>query len=290
MGWQITVETEDLGVLAEHLQRASRGGYPRYQEGMRTALDHVRTTWISMASSGEVGFRCRSSAHGYLGALAAEQAIEYPRAGSMFVGAVRPDVPYADVVDFGAPPRDMKPDLLAGRKTRISKKGEPYIIIPFRHGIPGTTTMPAMPVTVYRQAQRLAFSPTVGTYGALNIHGQMIRRKVTAWGAGHGGEMGPARLGASAYGQRTKLTPRLLGLPPYTWKTGLYAGMVRVGRPGHAGYLTFRAVSEKSDPSSWIHPGIRPSHISQRVAEKARPEVVRILSEALLADIEEGAG
>ena len=169
---------------------------------------------------------------------------QYPVEGDPFRGQVFSTAPYAAALEYGTSARDMKPSLLASPKAKTSKSGGRYLIIPFRHGVPGSQGLPAMPQSIYAQARKLEH------YGASKAH-----------------------LGPSPWGQRTQLPVGQTRLPsgllvggqpgPYTWKTGLYSGMVRAGTPRHSQYITFRVVSSHSDPASWWYPGFSARHIRQ---------------------------
>ncbi len=158
---------------------------------------------------------------------------QYPVGDDPFKGQVFSTAPYAAALEYGTGERDLKTSLLGSPKAKTSKTGSRYIIIPFRHGVPGSQGLPAMPQAIYAEAKRLSH------YGTSKAH-----------------------LGPSPWGQRTKLP--VGAMPgPYTWKTGLYSGMVKAGTPKHSQYITFRVVSSRSDPSSWWYPGFSARHIRQ---------------------------
>lgn len=56
----------------------------------------------------------------------------------------------------------------------------------------------------------------------------------------------------------------------YQHKTPIYKGLQKVGN----GYMTFRVVSQKSDPSSWIHPGFQPANILDKAVESVNFESI----------------
>ena len=159
---------------------------------------------------------------------------EWPVADDPFKGRVFSIAPYAAALEYGTAARDMKPALLASAKARVTAKGVRYITIPFRHGTPGASSMPAMPQDIYEAVRSL------GRYA--DTHQRLSGNRLV------GG------LPASAHGWRSKLpTGGMSG--HYTWRSGPYAGMVKGGMKGHTQYVTFRRVSDNSDPSSWWYPG-----------------------------------
>lgn len=177
----------------------------------------------------------------------------------------------AEMIEKGYGPYDMKPKLLQSPKAKISAQGKRYITIPLRHNVPGAgATGAPMPQNIYNQASKLDFSMITGR----NPWG----RFTYIWGG---------RLGESDQGKQIK--PKVGGMTaPYEWKTGPYSGMVRMrdnatGRSG--GYLTFRRISENSDPNSWWHPGVRPKPVTQAVIEAAEPHVLRMLRTGAALDL-----
>jgi hypothetical protein len=169
-------------------------------------------------------------------------------------------------LENGKGPWDMKPMLLNGPKARISKKGVRYNIIPFRHGT-NTSNMPnsnapPMPKGIYQQARELKASVMSGNkmkwVGKLPATGK----------PGHNPTTG------------------------YEHKHDIYEGMVRIEKPygktTQSKYMTFRIVSEKSDPKSWWHPGYQAHHIAKGVSDYCRPainEMLQAAAERDLADI-----
>ena len=177
-------------------------------------------------------------------------------------------------IENGKGPYDMKPGLLAGPNAKTGKGGNRYNTVPFRHGTPGSTgkrvgaPMPQTHTTpkgraasfIYTAAKRL--SPSIET-GAGK----------TAWG-GRTGDFG-------GYGIRTQL-PVAGGRPgAYTWKTSPYDSMVKIAKTYKSAtqnqYVTFRRVSDKSDPNSWWHPGIQARHFATKVANYIRGQIERLL-------------
>ncbi len=131
-------------------------------------------------------------------------------------------------VEQDRPPYDMKPGLLAGPRHRVTKKGRPYTIVPFHHKASD------LPDVVAEMASTLTLSRIVGQME----DERGVMRNVYQWGT-NAGEWGDL-------GRRSQL------LTKYTWKSSPYSRMYQF--PGSQ-LLTFRTVSENSDPNSWWHPG-----------------------------------
>lgn len=194
-----------------------------------------------------------------------------------------------NAVENGWAGGDMKQALLSGRNAKMTKDGHRYAIIPFRHGTPGTSgaNFPAMGA---------AFGPKGQMSRAAQFPGASSDRA--------------KRIGRAVYNAARKLEPttghpstgtqwggRLpAGLAPKLsahHKTDIYAGMVKERKvyqfAEQSMYTTFRVVSDKSDPSSWIHPGIEPRQFFHEAAERIPALAKRIIEDALTAFSGRGA-
>lgn len=168
----------------------------------------------------------------------------------------------AEQLENGSGPWDMKPMLLNGPKARVGKNGK-YNIIPFRHGTGGNSdsNYKTMPTQVYKQARELKASVRAGN--AMKYGG---------------------RLPAQGKPGKNPTTG-------YQHKNEKHEGMVRVEKTYKAAkqsqYMTFRVVSERSDPNSWIHPGYEAHHIAKSVADFCRPAVEDMIRHGAEADIQQ---
>jgi hypothetical protein len=240
-------------------------------EAVRDSMNIVQRTWIQYASGVNVTysggtFRINSVSGAYLRSL--EDGIRFIDDLS---GEVFSNSPYGHWIESGTQPRDMKEKLLSSPKAKTGKDGKRYITVAFRHGAPGTTTMPAMPQSVYKDAKQLGYSRRGNGLGSTKHE----------WGG---------RLGANATGQRSHIPPHpggsgADGAKGYTWKSGLYTGMVKVGQANHSQYMTFRRVSDNSDPRSWMFPGTKPKPIREAVAENTREEVLQLIRRGFEMDL-----
>jgi len=169
-------------------------------------------------------------------------------------------------LENGKGPWDMKPMLLGGKKSKISKNGVRYNIIPFRHGTSANyapnSNFNTMPKDIYRQARELKAS--------VKQNGKM------AWGGrltGTEKQYGPGK-------NPTTGQPHV---------NGKYEGMVKISKDYAAvtqsKYLTFRVVTDNSPAGSWWHPGYEPHHIAAGVAKYCRPGIEELIREAALADL-----
>lgn len=172
----------------------------------------------------------------------------------------------AEQLENGTGPFDMKPMLLNGPKSRMGKNGR-YNIIPFRHGTSNAhapnNNFKTMPTDIYRAARQLKASVRQGNK--------------TAWGSKLNGTEG-------------KYAPGNNPTSGYQHKNGRYEGMARMektyAKATQNKYLTFRVVSDKSDPGSWIHPGYQPHNIARGVEAFCRPAVEQMIGEAAALDLQ----
>ena len=119
---------------------------------------------------------------------AAQEAFEYPSGNyvdSVVVTQLGPttyevicSAPYASALDTGFSEFDMKSKIRTG-KHKFTKSGSAYRIVPFRHGTPGTVTMPPMPKVVFNAVKNneeipLEFAGLMGQNDLSNYQG-MVR-------------------------------------------------------------------------------------------------------------------
>lgn len=266
----IAADLPNLDKVLKRVERAQGGELPYTRQAVRAATtDLIQRTWIAYASGVTVSysggtFRINVVTGEYVRSI--QEGLRFP---DDLTGEVFTTSPHGAVIENGQPPRDMKPDLLASPKAKTGKSGAKYITVPYRHGTPGTVGLPSMPPSVYQLASQLRFSRQNG-----RLLSTPWDRKTYSWGD---------RLGASLEGQRTHTQPHPGA--GYTWKTGQYSGMVKVGTKGHTQYLTFRRLSEKSDPRAWMHPGVRPKPIREAVVENTREDVLQLIRRGFDMDL-----
>lgn len=180
---------------------------------------------------------------------------------------------YAKAIEEGAPEWDMKKVLQTAPKARMSKNWQRHLIIPFRHGVVGTTRLAAMPKVVYSVAKQMAHSRALGS--------PTTRMSATGWTVPKFTYQWQGRLGS-------KKAMLASGLSEANARR--YAGMVRMGKGGQTTYLTFRVMSENSAPGSWMRPAqpaLAPLDTALNVAwTKARSDLER----ALEADLRDALG
>lgn len=270
----ISAELPNLDTIISNLESAGSSGQklPFTKEAIRAAtVDVIQRTWIQYASGAYVtysggSFRINVVTGEYVRSI--QDGVRFP---NDLTGEVFTTSPHGESIEKGQRPRDMKQALLSSPKAKKGKNGSRYITIPFRHGTPGATTIPAMPRAVYNAARRLGYTR--------REQGLTGDARVYVWGGRY--NQGVER--DAQYGMRTHI-----GAHPgagYQHKSGIYEGMVRMGRPGHSQYMTFRRVSDKSDPRSWMHPGTPPRPIREAVVENTKEEVLQLIRRGFELDL-----
>jgi hypothetical protein len=213
--------------------------------------------------------------------------------------------PWTDWIEKGHGEIDLKPGLLSGPKARMGKKG-PYTIVSFRQGVPTSIkSNNPMPQDTYKhminmtgainKAYQSGQSAQPGTSRVTSNTGG---KRKTTWGyrlpAEQGGEPQAKTIKESGFGKQITFngeTFRLAGRTPgeYTHKTGKQTGMVRMdtsaGRGKTSEYRTFRVVSMRSDPRSWIVPAADPLPIRDKVIQAVAPKAQDIIRAMLEEDL-----
>lgn len=172
-----------------------------------------------------------------------------------FQGAVElvNDVP--NMIESGKPPFDMKPFLLNGKKSKTNKSGGKYNIVPFSIGTPEaleenfSTIMPQPVYDVILQKPQ-----DVPTVGGMRSKGLTKDELPEAYRA-------PI--------SKMVFDPRSEKFEKYTHKNSIYEGITRIKSniTNQNSYVSWRVVSEKSDPLAWIHPGFTAMNLAEKALE-----------------------
>lgn len=230
---------------------AGRPVFPTLQWAVQRIAEAAHTRWLSYATGrplpGGATIGGRSGA--YAQSIQLRQLA--PLRWQMFS-----DAPYAAAIEYGTPATDLKRALLRSAKVRRvagrgPHRGQRYLIIPFRHGTPGTVTFGSNVMTndQHALARELAPSRAIGATRrpSGNFPGQTVHQAVYQWG-----ERLPE-------GLAPKRHPR--------HATDPLAGMVKFqsARGGNKDtqYLTFRVMGEWSP--GWLRPA-QPGKFPARTA------------------------
>jgi hypothetical protein len=176
--------------------------------------------------------------------------------------------PYMKRIVEGTDPYDMKEDYPYGRKSRVSAKGIPYLIIPFRWGTPNKKGgkrahfANVIPTSLFKEVKAFDMSERkiedgkAVTHNEENYAGNPIERSEYNWG------------------------DRLEGVG------GNEEGMVRMNDDdGGSTYFTFRVISAISPGASWIRKAVPPVDIEGSLEKAVRPIVEDMVAAGLKADM-----
>ena len=240
------------GMLFEHLHNA-----------VQLAGNRIRDIWLSLASGSALDRMTGS----YVNHLKSDGAIQYPLDGNEFAVGVFNNAKHAAPIEYGFATFSLPQRIRWGQtsKSRMSKAGRWYIVIPLMHrayaskakakrdGLTPATMKRMMPRNVHQAAKQLAFYRT----------------------RAQGGPSGPGPRRLS--GRESPGALHMPGLHPH------HEGLVKSGSPGHENYTTFRVLTQ--DSKGWIIPGRPGKHLAAQAAEQARPDVLRMLGEAVKRDV-----
>lgn len=192
-----------------------------------------------------------------------------------FSAEVSSDYKYAQEIDTGRPARDLKRMLDTSLKVRKTKDGRRFLIIPFRHSVPGANaTGPSMPTAVYDLARQLAPSRVTGQGRRVSGTGAMdikTRKPITvasrkyAWG---GSLPAPANM------------PKLQRRSQFE---GMYKFDTSSGKQKSSAYLTFRIMMEGSP--GWVVPAKPGLYLVKGVTDRLQPLAERAFTEAVKRDL-----
>ena len=209
------------------------------ESSIQTSLAIVKDRWQH-----EVQNKLNSTRPEYLRGL--EFGVHYPY-GDHFCGAVILEGKFPNMLEKGFKPFDMKIGFSKSPKITRKKDGGWYLTVPIRHSTPGSFMYgQAMPKDVYG-----------------------VAKKLNPYQSG----LGNTRLNWKGQGDKS--------WNGYQHKTNNYNGMVRIvksyQKATQSQYVTFRRVSDNSDPASWWHKGFAGVHIAEKIMPFARKTFLDVM-------------
>lgn len=245
------------GITQEVIARAM----PAVQAGLERVADATAQRWKSAVDASNL-WGAEKEAY--------RNSIRWEMVGPL-KAEVSADYKHAQEIEEGRPARDLKRMLQTSKKVRMSKRGERYLIIPFRHNVPRADNVGqrgVMPAGVYDQARALMPSRVTGwemQYNGLpeGKGGALVKRNRYKWGDFLQAGLAP------------KLQAHHASDP--------YAGMVRMdtssGKSRSSVYLTFRIMRESSP--GWIVPPKAGLHLARNVSQEMQPLAEQVLGAAI---------
>lgn len=219
------------------------------------------------------------------------QSISWKSTGP-FSAVVEATYKYAQEIETGRPPRDLKRMLDTSQKVRRTIKGKRFLVIPMRHNTPGNSALAQpMPAAVHDLAANMATSKVAGK-GQRPSGQVMVLSPKTGM---HAAPMQPqflsnpktrqaSMVAANKYSWGGRISAGMLkaaGLPKEDVKR--YAGMVRMegGTPGakSSSYMTFRIMMEGQ--KGWVIPAKPGQYIARAVADEMKPKAAAAMQAAI---------
>lgn len=250
----------DLSELLNAQAIINRQVFPHLRHAVGLVARAAKTQWIQEVKGAHLWTQEKK---------AYAQSIRWKFTGE-FSAVVWSDYQYADEIETGRPAKDLKKMLQTSTKTRISKKGKKYLIIPFRHQTPGNNAIgQAMPAEIYAKVKSPAEferSHILDTGYRKSATGHLVARHIYQWG--------------------DRLPAGLADKKAEHHKTDIYAGMVAfpTGKKGKnsTSYLTFRVMTE--DSPGWIVPAKPGLYLAKAVADRLQPKAEIVMQGAIQKD------
>lgn len=257
------------------------------RESISVAKDYAIQKWITTAES-----KFTHSQGGYARSLV--EGVKYPFQNDPFHARIEPKGKIAYYLEKGVQPFDLKKMLQTSNKVRISKDGKKYLVIPFRHGTPGSKTLPPMPEEVYKEARNLKESAITGTFREGIVkqaksyeeaemlrqnNPDRVRRNIYAWGEKIEG-LGGIYEGMYRFQKNPTINRMNFDMGKFTGLTNTTGNVINSSH-----YMTFRVMIE--DGGGWMHPGIKPMGILKETVAQIETPILRMMADAAKMDLQE---
>lgn len=146
MNYQIVydIDYSKIYELINHIEQ-NLGKEAELPQAVEAAGDLAVQTWLNVAAS-----KFKHSQGEYANGIVS--GAKYPYQSDRLHYKIIHTSPHAKSLEEGFGAFDMKKALDTSTKVRIGKDGKRYLVIPFQHGTPGTTSIRSMPKEVYDKA------------------------------------------------------------------------------------------------------------------------------------------
>ena len=251
----VNAKLDEIGRDINTLEEGVKGTLRSAIGGLAKAS---QSEWIRLAQA-----RLKTSREAYVNGLRQAESFEVKTVGEEPVYEVTLVGELPNNIEHGMPSFDMKgvrPGWLGGGKSKVNKDGDRYVTIPFRH----STSSDA----------RLGYS---GKAKEVDLKSH-LKKAVKQYGMD---KMVRHASGKVKSGP-VKRIPKSADVHKYI------QGLTRIQKPtgekgksGSGTLMTWRVMSEKSDPSSWIHPGLVAQNLLREVERFADKELDNIVKNVL---------
>jgi len=272
---KVTMDNEMLAAVASRLSSLSTAqSMPATAKAMKTAAALVRATWQGYATGQQTlpGVEpMKNPSKGYA------DGIKVNPLGPFDYEIVNPSE-IAEYLEHGTTEIDMKQTHTRGPRSRVSRKGVPYLIVPFRWGTPKNIgARNVMPQAIYDIVKKARFEKSLvagTTHNEKNASGEAVSRNdYEKWGDRLNIEQ---IIHADDVGMNLNQMFNM-------------SGMVRMDtsteNQKYSGYYTFRVISANGKPGSWIKPATPARHITDGVVRAVQEDVDAIIETAVIRDL-----
>lgn len=258
---QVHLEQEQIDQLTAHLEHFGKGAFPETNNAFKLATRRIQNAWQDWAMGGDIdGAEPIKNPNPNLA-----RSIKVDQFGD-FEAEIYTESPFMARVQNGRKEYDLKETHPYGRKSRVSKQGIPYLIIPFRWGTPNSKGGKRAHFSNFMETDihnivknKKKFSRSVengGKHFEKNFHGEDIERAEYDWGD-------RADYDGNANG--------MVAFPDIN---------------GNSTYFTFRIISAKSPADSWKVKATPPNDVIGALEKQYAPETAKIIEEGFRADME----
>ena len=269
----IAVNDQALYTVLAGLSPFGRG-LPRTEGAAKTAASVIQNAWRGYAMGGSLGGieKLKNPNGGYA------RSIKINKRGPLSY-EIASEAQIAEWLENGTSKFDMKDTHTKGPRSRISRRGYGYLIVPFRWGTPGSigfrSVISPNAYKVVSQFKKMKTLVDAKNSSVQTPNNQKPSRMVGRAQYNRGYD----RLSGAEFDGTEEEKTRMDGMIRSTDDTGK-------NRSG--GYFTFRVISADPDikkPDSWMHPGIRARPVTETVAKVTREPISELIDNALRGDL-----
>lgn len=223
-------------------------------------------------------------------AQAIQEGEEYPFEQDPLHFVIINDHQAARWFEEGVRPFDIKGMLGTSGAVRIARDGTRYVVIPFKHSVSQLTAAGID----YSEVRNL--NPSFFRRGAFPGGSRAETQNTDPRKRAHSYTWGDPLTDLGTVGMRRKGFGNLKTkeVHEYTWKASPFERLYSFQqKDGGSEYATFRTISDKSEPGSWQHPGIRAMAIAETAVNIVRPDFMNEaerITERILSKFERMSG
>jgi predicted RNA-binding protein YlxR (DUF448 family) len=254
----------ELQALVTNLELISYKALPNTYKSFKMASALIMYTWKSYAMGSPIpggGQRLKNPTGAYAKSIKIRTLTPLNR-------EIYSDSPIAKYIEDGTKEYDMKKTHPFGPKGRVSKEGNAYIIIPFRHGTPSSLAYSKIPEQMYQTIRQAIKNDEITLSNikkgrrkrSQNYSGEMIPRANYNWGT---------RIGNTGVDNLE----------------GMVVMDVSTKKSSRSAYFTFRIISVNSPANKWIQKARAARNITKYVVINTQEIVKELIENGLKKDL-----